>query len=524
VTKTLSCFTCGAALLAASLCTPLATAARAEDEPAGAAKATAAAAKKPAEPPKAEQSATEHTVTIGGKAVSYTATAGTLLLRDAKDEPAALVGYIAYTLRGAADPGRRPITFAFNGGPGSSAVWLHLGALGPKRIVTADAGPTPPPPYRLVDNAYSVLDKTDLVLIDPVGSGISRAAGDAKDKDFWGVDPDIESVSRFIKQYVSDNLRWGSPKYLLGESYGTTRAAGVVDYLQTRENMAFNGVILVSVFIDPEAGAAYPGNDRAYPLVLPTFTATAAFHHLLPNPPAQLAPLLDEVRAYALGEYATALLKGDALSDQERDAVAERLHRYTGLSADFIKKAKMRVRESLFEQELLRDRHTTVGRLDSRFLGPTFDLLAEDSEYDPQSAAVSAAFTAAFLDYYHGELKFGQGKSYRILNYEANGAWVWKHQVNGIGELPLANTGLDLAHAMGYNPNLRLLVMNGLYDLATPFLATESMIDHLGLEKQQRARIQMKYYEAGHMMYVHEPALKQFKADLAAFIDAAGHP
>ncbi|HVT17009.1 MAG TPA: peptidase S10 [Thermoanaerobaculia bacterium] len=511
MTKILACLMTAAALLCAA-------SARAADEPAGDEAKNSKSQEKKAEP-KPEQSVTRHSVTIGGKAIAYTATAGTLIVRNAKDEPTAAVGYTAY-VRDGADPGRRPITFAYNGGPGSSSIWLHLGALGPRRIVTADARPTPPAPYRLVDNAYSVLDKTDLVMIDPVGTGLSRAVGSAKDKDFWGVDPDIESVSRFIEQYVSDNGRWNSPKYLLGESYGTARSAGVVDYLQTRENMAFNGVILVSVALDVEAIFVWPGNDRPYAFLVPTFAAVAAYHHALPHPPAQLGPFLDEARRFALGEYSAALLKGDSLSDQERDAVAEKLHELTGLSVDFIKKSKLRVRESLFTQELLREHHATVGRLDARFTGVTFDLLAEDSEYDPQDAAISAAFTAAFLDYYHRELKFGQGKTYNVQNLEANEAWEWKHRIRGFGQLPFPGVGPNLAHALGFNPNLRVLVVNGTYDLATPFLATESMIDHLGLEKDLRSHIQSKYYEAGHMMYVHEPSLQQLKGDLAAFYDS----
>ncbi|MBV8203040.1 MAG: hypothetical protein JOZ15_20680, partial [Acidobacteria bacterium] len=394
------------------------------------------------------------------------------------------------------------------------------------RIVTTDAGPTPPAPYRVVDNTYSILDKTDLVMIDPVGTGISRAVGQAKDKDFWGVDEDIEEVSRFIEQYVTDNNRWNSPKYLLGESYGTTRSAGVVEYLQTKENMAFNGVILVSVALDIEAVFEWPGNDRPYALFLPTFAATAYYHHTLPHPPAQLGPFLDEVRKFAVGEYSVALLKGDGLSPQERDAVAGKLHEYTGLSVDYLKSANLRVRESQFTQELLREHHETVGRLDARFRGVAFDRLAEDSDYDPQSAAISSAFTAAFLDYYHRELKFGQGKTYAIENFAIGAAWDWKHRPPGgtfFFPLPIPNTGLDLAHALGYNPNLRVLVLNGLYDLATPFFGTETMIDHLGLDPEQRAHIQLKYYEAGHMMYVHEPSLKQWKTDIAAFYDATSH-
>jgi carboxypeptidase C (cathepsin A) len=517
VKKMLLCLMTAAALLGGA-------AAHAADEPAG------DDAKKPApEPPKPEQSATQHSVAIGGKTIDYTATAGTLIVRNEKDEPAAAIGYVAYTLRPGGDPARRPITFAYNGGPGSSAVWLHIGALGPRRIVTTDAGPTPPAPYRVVDNAYSILDKSDLVMIDPVGTGVSRAVGKAKDKDFWGVDQDIDSISRFIEQYVSDNNRWNSPKYLLGESYGTTRSAGVVDHLQTNENMAFNGVILVSVALDLEAIFNFPGNERPFALYLPTYAAIAAYHHALPHPPAQLAPFLDEVRKYALGEYSAALLQGDALADRERDAVAAKLHEYTGLSVDYLKAANLRVRESQFTQELLREHHEAVGRLDARFLGVSFDPLAEDTPYDPQSAAISSAFTAAFLDYYHRELKFGQGKTYNIENDAIGAAWDFKHRPPAGGALfpfplPIANTGLDLAHALGYNPDLRVLVLNGYYDLATPFLATESMIDHLGLSKEQRAHIQLKYYDAGHMMYIHEPALKLFKSDVAAFYDATTHP
>jgi carboxypeptidase C (cathepsin A) len=489
----------------------------------------AAAAAGAGESPKAESAVTQHSLSIGGRSIRYDATAGTLLVRNERDEPTASIGYIAYVQRGAGDlgdAGRRPITFVFNGGPGSSSIWLHMGALGPRRIITADAGPSLPPPYHEVDNAYSILDKTDLVMIDPVGTGLSHAVGEARDKDFWGVDPDIESISRFITQYVNDNNRWSSPKYLFGESYGTTRAAGVVDYLQTRNNMAFNGVILLSVGITFEAIYPLPGNDTSYPLVLPSFAATAWYHHVLPRQPARLEPFLDEVRGFATGEYAAALMKGDALSDPERDAVAEKIHQYTGLSADFVKKAKLRVRASQFTQELLRDHHLTLGHLDSRFTGASFDLLGEDSDYDPLSAAIGAPFTAAFLDYLHSDLKFGQGRTYNILNEQISVLWDFKHRVPGLPfPLPLPDTAYDLGHAMGYNPNLRILALNGYYDLATPFLATEYMMSHLLLEKAQQSRIQMKYFEAGHMMYLHEPSLRQLKDAVAAFYDAtSSHP
>jgi len=481
-------------------------------------KPAAADAKKP-EIPRPEQSVTQHSVVIGGAAVPYTATAGTLIVRNEKDEPWASVGYTAYTRKDAGGASRRPITFAYNGGPGSSSIWLHMGTLGPRRVVTSDAMPTPPPPYQLVDNASSILDVTDLVMIDPVGTGFSKAVGDAKDKDFWGVDPDIESVSRFIQQYVSDNGRWNSPKYLLGESYGTLRSAGIVDYLQTRAGMAFNGVMLVSVAMDLGAIRNFPGNDRVFPLYLPTFTATAWYHKVLPGPARELEPLLAEVRKFALNEYATALLKGNALPAAERAAIIQKLHEYTGLSESYLDLANLRVGQSQFTQELMRQHRITVGRLDSRFTGVSFDPLAERAEYDPQSAAISGAYTAAFLNYLHDELKFGSDKTYRV-SADVGRDWDWKHKPPG-AERPLPtlpNTGLDLAHALGYNPNLRVMVLNGYYDMATPFLATESMVQHLGLEKELQPHVEMKYYPAGHMMYVYEPSLKAFKADVAEFI------
>jgi carboxypeptidase C (cathepsin A) len=475
---------------------------------------------KPSEPPKPIQSVTQHAVVIGGQTVAYTATAATLIVRNEKDEPWASMGYIAYTKKDPGDLSRRPITFAYNGGPGSSSIWLHMGVLGPRRVETTDAAPTPPAPYQTVDNGYSILDRTDIVMIDPVGTGVSRAVGKAQDKDFWGTDPDIESVSRFIKEYVTDNDRWNSPKYLLGESYGTTRSAGVVDWLQSNANMAFNGVVLVSVALDLQAIFNMEENERPFPLFLPTYAAVAFYHKVLPEQPPALGPFLDEVRAYALGEYATALMKGSDLSEAERGAVARKLHQYTGLSVDYLQKADLRVTEPEFTQELLREHHETVGRLDARFTGPTLDVLSKEADYDPQSAAISAAYTAAFMDYYYGELKFPRDKSY-VITARVFRDWDFKHRLPGarFGSQPFVNTGPDLAHALTTNPDLRVLVLNGYYDLATPFLATEYMMSHLGLEKAIQPHIEMKYYEAGHMMYVHEPSLKRFKEDVAAFYD-----
>lgn len=478
-----------------------------------------AATRAPVPPPKAEQWVTRHSVMIGGKPLSYVATVGTLILRDSADAPIASVGYVAYTRADTKDPAARPITFAYNGGPGSSSIWLHMGALGPRRVVATDAGATPPPPYRVVDNASSLIDRTDLVLIDPVGTGLSRALGQKKDKDFWGVDPDIESVSAFIKRFVTENGRWSSPKYLLGESYGTTRSAGIVNHLQTEENMAFNGVVLVSVALDIEAIFDWPGNERPHALYLPTFAATSFYHHALPTQPADRDAFLAEVRAWAAGPYTNALMKGDALGDAERQAIAAKLHEYTGLSLGYLEKANLRVTESEYTQELRREHGETVGRLDSRYTGVTFDPLAKDAEYDPQSASISAAYTAAFLDYYHRELNVPADRDY-VVSARAFESWDWKHRVPGERHpLPMVNTGPDLARALAFNPDLRVLVLNGVYDLATPFFATEYMISHLGLAPALRSHVVMKYYDAGHMMYLNEPSLTRMKADVAAFID-----
>jgi carboxypeptidase C (cathepsin A) len=387
-------------------------------------------------------------------------------------------------------------------------------------VVVSDPDPTPPAPYRTVDNEYGLLDKSDLVMIDPVGTGISHAVCEHKDDEFWAVDPDIDSVSRFIAQYLSDNHRWTSPKYLMGESYGTTRAAAIVNYLRERRSLNFNGLILISVATDIEAiFAELPGNDRPYAVYLPAYAAVAWYHHVLPNQPAALEPLLSEVRAYALGPYTQALIKGDALPEAEREAVAEKMHQYIGLSADYLKAANLRVSENEFAHELLKSQRKTVGRLDGRFTGPTPDLLAKETDYDPQSSAISAAYAATFLDYYHGELKFGQGQTYRTTNFSIGEKWKWTHKT-AHGEQPLVNSGVDLAEALMKDAGLRVLVLNGYYDLATPFSATEYVMMHLGVPPAVGARIKQQYYEAGHMMYVHPPSIAKMKRDVDAFIDS----
>ncbi|MGB6605797.1 MAG: hypothetical protein WA747_06085 [Steroidobacteraceae bacterium] len=470
--------------------------------------------------PEAQSSVTQHHFSAGGQSFDYTATAGTLIVRDDDDKPVASIGYVAYTRRPAHEGEPRPIMFAFNGGPGSSSLWLHMGALGPERVVVSDPEPTPNAPYRTVPNSFGVLDKTDLVMIDPVGTGLSHAVCNHRDEEFWGVDPDIDSISRFIAQYVSDNNRWTSPRYLLGESYGTTRAAAIVNYLRDKRSLEFNGLILVSVATDIEAiFAELPGNDRPYAVYLPGYAAVAWYHHALPQQPPALEPFLAEVRAYALGPYTQALIKGDALTDAERDAVAAQLHAYTGLSTEYLKYANLRVSEVEFDHELLKSERKTVGRLDGRFVGPTQDQLAKEADYDPQSAAIGAAFTAAFLDYYHGTLKFGQGVTYHTTNFGIGEKWKWTHKTDQ-GEQPIVNSDVDLAQALVQDVNLKVLVLCGYYDLATPFSATEYVMSHLGVPPAASARIQLRYYEAGHMMYVHPPSLAKMKRDLDEFIDS----
>ena len=470
--------------------------------------------------PAAIKSVTKHSINIGGKTINYTATAGALILRNDKDEPVALYGYTAYTKDGEANATKRPVTFSFNGGPGSSSMWLHLGIMGPRRVVVNDPYDTPAPPYKKEDNGNSVLDVTDIVMIDPVGTGLSRAVGKAKNKDFWGVDQDIKSVSQFIKQYTNDNDRWNSPKYLLGESYGTMRSAGVADYLQENLGITLNGIIMVSVVLDLRTLTFQQGDDISYIMHLPTYAATAWYHNKIANKPASLDAFLKEVRIFTGGEYAAALQKGDQLGDAEKASMLNKLSAYTGLSKEYLSKANLRVTEPQFTQELLREDHLTVGRLDSRYKGINQDLLSEYSSFDPQSSAISPAYIASFMHYYYGELKVDKANSYHTSAYSTEGFdWDWKHNKNGgAGDPVTPNTGVDLAEAMSRNPNLKVLVLNGYYDLATPFYGTEFTFDHMGLEKKLKQNVIFKYYEAGHMMYILPASAVAFKKDVADFI------
>jgi carboxypeptidase C (cathepsin A) len=477
------------------------------------------------EPPKEESSATEHSIKIGGQTINYTATAGTILLKDDKDEATASIYYTAYTKSDAKDSSQRPLTFLYNGGPGSSSVWLHMGAFGPRRVMTTDAAPTPPPPYKLVDNASSLLDKTDMVFIDPVGTGFSKAVGKAKGKDFWGVDQDVKSLAEFITTYVGRNSRWNSPKYLLGESYGTFRSAALVNFLQSRRGMDFNGVVLVSNVLDLSTLTFPNGDDRPFIYYLPSYAATAWYHKVLKDRPADLNAFLLEARQFAVTEYAAALIKGAKLPAAEKADMAKKLSRFTGLSEDYLIKANLRVNLPQFRAELQRNRELATGRLDARFSGPSYDLLTEYVFHDPQSDAVTGAFTAAFNTYVRDELKFGRDKHYIVLSYEANRAWDWKHDTDGGGTFfPSApNVEGDMAQAMLTNTNLQVQVENGIFDLATPFFASEYTMDHLGLPDKLQGHVHQDYYDAGHMMYVNEASLAKLKENVARFIDSTSH-
>jgi carboxypeptidase C (cathepsin A) len=461
-----------------------------------------------------EQSITRHDLTIEGKLIHYTATAGTTILKNEKGDSVAVFGFTAYTKEGEPDAGKRPVTFAYNGGPGSSSMWLHMGALGPKVVVINDPGITAPSPFKTIENEYSILDVTDLVLIDPVGTGLSHPIGKATGKDFWGVDQDIKSVSQFIKQYVTENSRWNSPKFLLGESYGTFRSAGVANYLFSSMGMEVNGVILISSILDFNTIS----NDLSYELFLPTYAAVAWYYKKIPNTSGGLESFLNEARSFASGEYATALQKGDMLGDAEKDQILTKLSGYTGVSKEYWSKANLRVSQPAFCQELLRNDRLTVGRLDARFKGINMDPLSQFAGDDPQSTQISPAYIASFLNYYYTDLKVNKNLDYKINCYGAEG-FKWDFSRIKSGDDPIvANTGIDLANLMSRNPNVKVLVLNGYFDLATPFFATEYTFNHLGLEKKIKANISMKYFDAGHMMYVNPAILKTFKKDVADFI------
>jgi carboxypeptidase C (cathepsin A) len=475
--------------------------------------------KKPEVPvPEAKVWTTEHRTRIGERNIEYTATAGTMLMKDDDDKPVALMGYTAYVSNDN-DKRNRPLMFAYNGGPGSASIWLHMGVLGPQRAVVTDAGFSPAGPFRRVANEYSILDEADLVMIDPVGTGFAKVVGEGKTEDFWGVDQDIKSVSDFIVQYVTETGRWSSPKFILGESYGGMRSGGVSYRLLTIHNMALNGVILVSPFMEMTTGFAGLGIDLPHVMFLPTYAATAWYHDALGRKPENLQAFMEEVSEFAIQEYAPALLAGHRLSGADRQTVLTGLSRYTGLSEEYWDRANLRIDEGRFTQELLRVSGKTVGRVDSRFKGESINRLAESAPYDPFTTAIGPSYLAAFMDYYRADLDVEMSDKY-VVSGGFFMQWDWGHQQPDLRgfELPFPNTAVDLEYAMKHNPEMKVLVQQGYFDLATPHYATEYVLDHMDLTAELRDNIVFEYYEAGHMMYVHEPSLIKFKRDLAEFV------
>ena len=490
-------------------------------------------------------SITHGSVTVEGKPISYQAEAGTLVLDGTgadEGKPQVAMSYVAYFKQGA-DASKRPITFIYNGGPGSSTVWLHMGAWGPKRVVTSDDTHTPAAPYQLVNNDYSLLDASDLVFIDMPGTGFGRLLSQGKDdaararshkelaKKYWGVDADAEAFANFITQFISGHHRWNSPKYLFGESYGTTRSAVLSNLLQSHYDVDLNGVMLLSQILNfslsIDGSDANPGIDMPYVLALPTYAATAWYHHKLPKYEGKaLAPLLKEAAQFATTDYEQALSAGSLLDANRKQAIAAKLHDYTGLPVDYLMKANLRVTGGMFEQQLQGSTDTTTGRLDTRFSGPSMDPLAKTRAYDPQSAAISSAYVSAFNDYVRRDLKFGEGMKFRPSVYGAEDFhWDREHKAPGMrfsrGAL---NVMPDLAVAMKYNPNLKVKLFGGFYDLATPYYTAIYEVQHLPIPESLRQNISYAFFPSGHMVYAHIPSLKKLHDDAAAFIDASSHP
>ena len=490
---------------------------------------------------KDEHQTTQGSISIGGHALAYQAEAGVLVVHvkdpmddDAplpKDErtgppppqpPEASMSYVAY-LGGAKEDTHRPITFVYNGGPGSSTVWLHMGAFGPKRVLTPDDKHVPAAPYRVVDNEYSLLDATDLVFIDAPGTGFGHLRGADKEKAFYGTDQDAHAFANFIVEFLSRHARWNSPKYLFGESYGTTRSAVLANVLENEKALDLNGVILLSQilnFDDSVDGPQFnPGVDLPYILALPTYAATAWYHHKLNPEPATIEPLLREVENFAMTEYAEALAAGSTLPPERKSAIAVKLSSYIGLQADYIERANLRVNGGEFEKNLMGSEITT-GRLDTRFAGPTIDPMSKESEYDPQSAAISSAYVSAFNDYVRTTLKFGDKQLFKPI-LDVFKLWDFQHQPPGAPvKLPSTpNVMLDLAVAMKQNPNLKVMMNGGYYDLATPYFAAVFELHQLPIQDSLQGNIEMHFYPSGHMVYAHEPDLKALHANVAAFIE-----
>jgi carboxypeptidase C (cathepsin A) len=486
-------------------------------------------------------SRTTHSMSYQGHPLVYVAEAGVLVVhsKDPLDEPPPAaakadaphlpevsMSYVAYSLGKDADA-RRPIMFIFNGGPGSSTIWLHMGAFAPKRVVTTDAAHSPAAPYQIIDNSATLLPDSDLVFVDAPGTGFGHLRGQDADKAFYGVDQDAAAFAGFIVNFLSSHGRWNSPKFIFGESYGTTRAAALAYWLQNHHAIDLNGVILLSQILSFDNNAdtpqLNPGVDQPYALALPTYAATAWYHHALPEQPAALEPFLAEVERFALGDYLTALAAGRALGPDQRAAIAARLHSYTGLSLDVINRANLRINAGVFEKNVLGDQ-STAGRLDTRFTGATLDPLSKEAEYDPQSAAISSAYVSAFNDYVRRELKFGEGQTYKFMGSFGD-KWDYLHRPPSESmPVPQAtNVMPDLANAMKQNPRLKVMMNGGYYDLATPYFSAKFELSHLAIPDSLASNLEIKLYPSGHMVYAHEPALVALTANVSDFIKRASH-
>ena len=501
---------------------------------------------------KPEQTESDGSVTVGNQKIDYHAVVGTLVVHpkdwdDAPQKPLppgddddkssdatqntdhgptaeAAMSYVAYFKKGAA-PNTRPVMFLYNGGPGSSTVWLHMGAFGPRRVVTLDDQHAPAAPYQLVNNQYSLLDTTDLVFIDAPGTGFGRIAGPNKEKAFYGVDPDAYAFADFITGFLTRFGRWNSPKYLFGESYGTTRTAVLVNELETEREVDVNGVVMLSQILNfdlsVDAPEFNPGVDLPYELALPTYAATAFYHHKLAPSEDDLRTLLLEVEDYAMTDYATALRYGNILPASDRKATIERLHYFTGLPETYLDRADLRVNGGEFEKTLEDANETTTGRLDTRFSGPTMDPLSKEADYDPQSAALGSAYVSAFNDYVRRDLHFAKDRTFKP-EADVGKYWSFTHTPPGASS-PISqgvNVMPDLSSAMKYNPNLKVLINGGVYDLATPYFAAIWEARHLQIPHSIRSNITIKKYESGHMVYAHEPALHELHDNVAAFVAA----
>ena len=481
----------------------------------------AASSALPTPPPTDNLVTTRHKIRINGATLAYTVTCGTVVLKEdiEKDgvrettKPRATIFFIAYTKDGVKDAAKRPVTFSFNGGPGSSSVWLHLGVLGPKRVKLDDEGVAPPPPYNLVDNEHSLLAETDLVFIDPVGTGYSRVVDGEKSGEFHNYQRDLDSVGEFIRLYISRNERWASPKFIAGESYGTTRAAGLSMLLQEKYSLYLNGLMLFSTALDFSAFRFVYGHDLAHVLFLPSYAATAWYHGRLEKSlqKKSLRTLLDEVEAFAEGEYNAALFQGDKLAPDTRKKLVATLSKYTGLTTAYIESTNLRIQIHRFCKELCRDEHRTVGRLDSRFKGIERDSAGEHIESDPAHTNLDGAFAACINDYLRRDLKFASDTPYNVIS-KLYLTWEFGTKNEHL------NVAESLRKAMCANPHMKIYVGSGYYDLATPHFASDYVLNHMALDKSLVKNIVRHYYDAGHMMYVHIPSLKAQAKHLRDFV------